>query len=60
MTTDDDKKQAALEAGQVTCFICKQKVPASETVEVERNGRRVLVHKRFAPEEEAAPATEKA
>ena len=43
------KVKAALEAGQVTCFISKQKVPAIDTVEVEYNGRRVLVHKRFAP-----------
>jgi hypothetical protein len=49
--TDDEKKNTALEAGQVTCFISKKKVPAMDTVEVERNGRRVLVHKRFAPEE---------
>ena len=52
MTVDEEKKNAALEAGKVTCYISKQKVPASETVEVERNGRRVLVHKRFVPEEE--------
>jgi hypothetical protein len=32
----------------VECFISKRRVPASDTVEVERNGRRVLVHKRFA------------
>lgn len=44
----DEKVKEALEAGKVTCFISKKKVPASETVEVERNGKRVLVHKRFA------------
>jgi len=47
--TPEDKVKAALEAGQVTCYISKQKVPAIDTVEVEYNGRRVLVHKRFAP-----------
>ena len=46
-----EAKNTALEAGQVTCFISKKKVPAADTVEVERNGRRVLVHKRFVPEE---------
>ena len=52
MTTNlDAKAKEALEAGQVTCFISKKKVPAVDTVEVERNGRRVLVHKRFAPPE---------
>ena len=51
MAVNEEKKNAALEAGQVTCFISKKKVPALETVEVERNGRRVLVHKRFVPEE---------
>lgn len=50
MTESTDKKTTALEAGQVTCFISKKKVPAADTVEVERNGRRVLVHKRFVPE----------
>ena len=47
----NDKVKEALEAGQVTCFISKKKVPASDTVEVERNGKRLLVHKRFVPEE---------
>lgn len=53
MTTEmnEDKVKEALEAGQVTCFISKKKVPASDTVEVKRNGKRVLVHKRFAPPE---------
>jgi hypothetical protein len=49
--TDQQKVKTALEAGQVTCFISKQKVPAIDTVEVEYNGRRVLVHKRFVPVE---------
>jgi hypothetical protein len=51
MTTEpnEDKVKEALEAGKVTCFISKKKVPAVDTVEVERNGKRVLVHKRFAP-----------
>ena len=44
----DNETNTALEAGQVTCYISKKKVNAAETVEVERNGRRVLVHKRFA------------
>lgn len=48
MEPNEDKVKEALEAGQVTCFISKKKVPASDTVEVERNGKRVLVHKRFA------------
>jgi hypothetical protein len=52
----EEKAKEALEAGQVTCFISKKKVPAADTVEVERNGRRVLVHKRFAPKEETAEA----
>jgi hypothetical protein len=51
--TDEEKVKTALEAGQVTCFISKQKVPAIDTVEVEYNGRRVLVHKRFAPAQPA-------
>ncbi len=51
MTGIDEKAKEALEAGQVTCFISKKKVPAADTVEVVRNGRRVLVHKRFAPSE---------
>lgn len=53
MMTDEEKKSAAQEAlgaGKVTCFISKKKVPAADTVEVERNGKRVLVHKRFVPE----------
>ena len=50
MTESTEKKNTALESGQVTCFISKKKVPAADTVEVERNGRRVLVHKRFVPE----------
>ena len=49
MAESTDKKATGLEAGQVTCFISKKKVPAADTVEVERNGRRVLVHKRFVP-----------
>ncbi len=52
MTTDKetDKAEApARELALVECFISKQRVPAADTVEVERNGRRVLVHKRFAP-----------
>ncbi len=52
MSTETEKKNTALEAGQVTCCISKKKVPAADTVEVKRNGRKVLVHKRFAPKEE--------
>lgn len=48
--TDSDKQTPPQELALVECFISKQRVPAADTVEVERNGRRVLVHKRFAPE----------
>jgi len=50
MTTDAEKQAPPQELALVECFISKQRVPAADTVEVERNGRRVLVHKRFAPE----------
>ena len=56
--TDNDKAPAQ-ELALVECFITKQRVPAADTVEVERNGKRVLVHKRFAPPEPDEATTEK-
>ena len=54
MTTQSDaEKKEPQELALVECFISKQRVPAADTVEVVRNGRRVLVHKRFAPEPKA-------
>ncbi len=44
----DQKEGGEQQLGMVECFVSKKRVPAAETVEVERNGRRVLVHKRFA------------
>ena len=59
-TTDNDveTKPPAKELALVECFISKQRVRAADTVEVERNGRRVLVHKRFAPENSATEPAE--
>ncbi len=56
--SENEEKAAGEDLAQVECFISKKRVPAADTVEVERNGRRVLVHKRFAPAEAVAETEE--
>jgi hypothetical protein len=56
MTKNDAQTgEAQPKAALVECFISKRQVPAADTVEVERNGQRVLVHKRFVPAPKAEP-----